>query len=136
LIIKEEEGALNKRDASEINSQVTAFEQALTEAYALIGRSNGSHFIRRIDPISTELIFNSILHSFEKLNETLLVFENKKIEWKSENTLDHMSKCINLTENLFTKIDTASNLLKGTLLSLNMRKNKIIPVIRDKIEKK
>ncbi|MBI2107181.1 two pore domain potassium channel family protein [Candidatus Woesearchaeota archaeon] len=136
LMVKGEEGNLSKRDANEVNSQATAFEQALTEAYALIVRPSSSHFIRNIDPINTELIFNSILLSFEKLNETLNLFEQKNIDWKSESTLNHMKKCINLTETLFTKIDITSIIPEETLLIINNRKNKILPAVKDKIEKK
>ncbi len=131
LLTKGEENVLKKGDINEIESQVTAFEHALTEAFMLINRSRDNQFIKKIDQINSEIIFNSILHSFEKLYEVMIVFDNHKVEWKSESTKKHIIKCISLNEDIFTKAEKI--LLKETLMSLNIRKEKIILNIKNKI---
>ncbi len=133
LLTKGEENALKKGDANDVEGQVTAFEHALTEAYMLISRSSNSQFIKNIGQVNSEIIFNSILHSFEKLYEVIIVFEHHKIEWNSELTKKHIIKCISLNDDIFTKAETEKTLLKETLIDMSIRKEKIISNIKSKI---
>lgn len=136
IIVKIEAKDIQKREISGIYIYFSSLEDSLSETFNLIERSDkNKHFIKNIDPVSAELIFNSILTSFEKLNELLSIMNQNKIEWKTELTTDLINRCLGITESLFNELDPSA-IRKGIINDLNSRKNKVIAMIKSSIDNK
>ncbi len=135
IIIKIEEGSIRKRELNNAYFYVSSLEDALNETFALFTRDK-SHFIKDVDPVNTELIFGSILSSFEKLNELLILINKYEIEWRSEITATFIDKCILINEDLFRNLNLSQNLRKETITDLNARKSKVVESIKSELKNK
>jgi hypothetical protein len=132
IIIKIEEDKVRKREISDIYIYISSFEDVLSESSTLMGKKDAHYFKKVIDPLNTELIFNSILSSFEKLHELMAVMNQGKIDWKRSINLNLIENCIKLNENLFSNLNSSKGMLEEDIVAeLNSRKKEII----DKINK-
>lgn len=130
IISRVEEGAARKREIKEIYVYISAFEDVLNETSSLMEKPKNKHFTKRIDPVSAELIYNSIVQSFEKINEFIAVMNLNKIEWKRELTITFINRCIEINEILFEKLNSSKGLMEKTLADLNTRKKEAIIAIK------
>lgn len=131
VINKVEENSLRKRELNDIYVYASSFEDALNEIDSLVGTSSQHYFKKVLDPLNTELLFNSILNSFEKLNELIIVLNQSKPEWRREITLDLINRCISLNDTLFAKLNISKNLAEKTMSDINSHKSKVIDMIRN-----
>ncbi len=136
MINKIEGKIISKRELNNLCIYLSSMEDTLNEVLALIRRPSTNHFIKNIDPVDTELIFNSILSSFNKLYELLTIMEEHKIEWRTGLTVSCIGKCIEVTEELFRKLDDLKNLMKPTVTEFNLRKSEIIEKINKVVSRK
>ena len=109
------------------------FERTMSETFAMMGKQSSSQFLKNIDPVNTELIFNSLLSSFEKLHELIDLLEQHKVDWKNNASLTLVSQCLLLNDNLFKKLETSSKLLKETTLDLQTQKGTLHSIILSKL---
>lgn len=136
IISKVEDGSVRKREIASIYLYFASFEDSLNETLTLIGKTGNEHFIKKIDIINAELIFNSILNSFEKINELISEMNHHKIEWKTEMAVDLINLCLIINEDLFKRLDYLKDLRKETLEDLVSRRDKIKESIKSGIGKK
>lgn len=134
IINKIEENSIRKREINDIYIYISSLEDVLNEIITLIATSNKNNFKKVLDPLNTELLFNSILHSFEKLNELINTLNQHKLEWKSNLTLDLIRRCISLNDALFAKLDSSKYLTDKLITDLNAQKNKLVALIKNGIE--
>lgn len=130
VINKIEEGSLRKRELNDIYIYISSFEDILNEVGSLMGTSSGNYFKKVLDPLSTELLFNSILSSFEKMNELITILNQAKSEWRRDITLDLINRCISINDLLFGKLNSSKNVSEKTIIDLNSQKNKVVEMIR------
>lgn len=130
---KIEENHFHKRDTSEININLSSFEHILTEIFALVSKSPEHQFIKNLDPVNAGLILNSVITSFEKVHELIILLDQHKIQWRSDAILTLIRKNILLTEELFIKMNASHAMTKGISNDVNTRKNKIISQIKGKL---
>lgn len=133
---KIEEGTIKNRSIDNIYIHISSFEDILNEIYNLIDKPEDKRLIKSIDPINIELIFNSIMSSFETLNELIIVMTQHKIEWKREINIKLIDHCIDVNETLFSKLNSLKNLSRQTILDLNEQKNKVISAIKNELNVK
>ena len=133
IMSKIEEHRFQKRDTSEININLSSFEHILTETYALVRRSPNNQFIKNLDPVNAGLILNSIITSFEKVNELFTLLDQHKLQWRSDATITLTRKIILLTDELFGKINTSNIMTMSISQDVNTRKNKIVSQIKGKL---
>jgi len=133
IINKIEEHSIKKREINDIYVYISSLEDILNEILSLISTSKKNYFKKVIDPINTELLFNSIIHSFEKLNELMHLLDENKLDWKREVTLDLINRCISLNNTLFDKLNVSKNLAEKTAIDLNAHKNKVIEMIKNRL---
>ena len=126
IITKVEEGDMKKREVSDIYTYISSFEDILNEIIILFNRQHSNHFTKKLDNVSTELILNSIMHSFDKINELITTMKEHKIEWKRDIVVALIKKCISLDEELFSNVIYFKNITDKTLGDIIIRKNKII----------
>ncbi len=135
LLIKIEEGSASKRDMSTLSTHLSSLEHALTETFVIIGRKPTHGFIKNVDAVNTELIFNSILHSLEKLQELIALLQQHAVEWKIELNTLLLSNCLALTENLFSKLVSSRSLSKGKAADLVAQKTALVSSLQSAMER-
>ncbi len=82
------------------------------------------------DHLDLELIINSVIHSFEKVQELTRNLNEHKVEWKREVTLNFINKCMGLNASLFEKVNPAGQLTQKALADLQEKKKKMVEGIR------
>ena len=131
VITKIEDGSIRKREISDVYMYLSPFEDILNEILVLTEKSDTNGFTKRIDPTNTELLLNSSLSSFEKINELVLTLNINKIDWRREVTLMFINKCIELNEELFSKTSASKIIPEKIMSELNSRKKGIIAAIKN-----
>lgn len=135
LSSKLEEKTLRKNEVREAYVFISSFEDILREILILLDRPIDTEFIKNLDPVSTELIFSSVVHSFEKLNEFFRSLDESGFEWKRDITLEFIQKCIVLDDKLFARLEKTS-VLDKTIAELTVRNSKAITDLRGLMEEK
>lgn len=113
IIAKTEEGTIKKREISEMYHYLSFFEDTLKEIEKILEQEKKSSYTKKIDPVSIELIYISILDSFEKLSELLNLLELNNKEWKKEITITLIKRGLEQNSNITEQIK-AKNLLVNT----------------------
>ncbi|MBI2523366.1 hypothetical protein HYW19_03180 [Candidatus Woesearchaeota archaeon] len=106
----------------------------MDETDRLIGKLINNQFIKSIDVVNLELLYDRIATSFEKMDELFLALENAKFEWKTDTLITHLSKCISINEQLFIKLTSSAQLPKETIYDINKRNDNIISILKNKIK--
>lgn len=133
IIMKIEDGSFKKREIDNLYFYVSSFEDILNEILDFMSKPMSNRFVKSIDPVTTELIFNAVISSFKKLNELITSLEYHNIEWKREITLTLIQNSIRTTDNLFVKLNLSKNLMQQTLKDLNSLKNDVVGELKKKI---
>lgn len=134
IIDKIENNIIRKRDISDIYIYLSSFADILNEVLSLTGNQNkNDHFKKILDSLNTELIFNSILNSFEKLDELIILFNHNKFEWKRDITINLINACIKINESLFNRLNISNILHQKTLADLNIQKNKLMDTLKSNL---
>lgn len=130
-----EDGVAKKREIHDLTIYLASVEDVLTEAHSIFEKTDKSKFLKKIDPINTELIFNSVLTSFERLNELLMLMNNKKKEWRREPIMVKLERCIAANELLYTKLTPNRGLPKKAINDIITANDKTIASIRAEMTK-
>ena len=91
IISRIEDDSIRKREVNEYYSLFSTFEDTLIDVRAIIGRKGD--FVKSPDPLSAELLLNSIANSFDKLKELIDISDEKELEWKREITVGIVKRC-------------------------------------------
>ena len=127
-------GTSKKREISDIYIHISALEDSLNDIMSLFAKSGNKHFTKEVDSLNAELILNSIISSFEKLDELVNLMNSRKIEWKREIAVNLMNKCISTNEKIFDRIISSKNLNDKTMAEIKSRKNKAVEILQKGIE--
>lgn len=130
IISRIEENEIKKREINDLYTYVSSFEDILREVYVLLHKSDGSQYTKALDPLNAEVVINSVINSFEKLNELIVVMDQNKIEWRREVTTHLMYKCINLNQEIFDILNSNKMLSEKTMMDMNAHKSKAIDLLR------
>jgi hypothetical protein len=136
IISRIEEGAPRKRDINTIYIHFSSFEDTLRETLTIMEKPTDKNFIKGVDPVNMELIYNSIINSFEKINELIGVFNISRIEWRTDLNIKLTEECISIDEKLFGKLNLSEKIMQNTINDLNSRKNIAISQLRAELHKK
>ena len=126
IITRIEETRIRKREIDDIYVDISSFEDILNEVINIIHRQEKNHFTKVIDSVNTELILNSVLNSFEKLNELIEMMNQNKLEWKRDITIDLVNRCISLNDKLFGIATSQKNMPDKVLNNITTSKNDIV----------
>ena len=131
IITKVEEGSVSKREINDLYTYISTLETTLNEVSLFFGKTSKNIFAKSVDPLNTELIFNSIIHSFNKLEELINVLKYFKVEWKRDVTIEMINKCINVNEKLFEQLNASKILPEKNIIGLNSQKRRVVNSIKD-----
>jgi len=134
IINKIEENSIRKREINDMYIYISSLEDILNDITSLIDISGKSEFKKVLDTLSTELLFNSIINSFEKLNELITLLNQNKSDWRRDITINLINRCISITDTLFAKLNSSKNLTEKTITDLNIQKNKITEMIKSSLK--
>jgi hypothetical protein len=132
LIVKVDEQNVQKNNFKNIGNSFLNLEDTLSEIFVLFNKKNKNYFSKKVDNISTELIFNSIISSFERIDELLSLLETKKLHFEKEKSFLTIKKCFLLVDPIFNNLNTL-NLSQETIIELNSRKEEIFSKLRAKV---
>ncbi len=100
VIGRVEEGRAKKRELQELYMHITLLEDTLSQIEEYFKKSRG-RFSKSIDPLNSQLIFNSIDSSFRKLTELLKACEESKLDWKRDVTVTLIRNCLKKYETIW-----------------------------------
>ena len=135
VIINIEERVIRRKEINNLYTYLSSLEDTLHETFILMIKPSERSFIKKIDPVNTELIINSILNSFEKIYELLVIINSKKLQWKTDVFNDLINKCIMINESLFNKLNSSKNVMKESIEDFNIRKNDIMNRMKEQLSK-
>ena len=130
-----EEKRLSKREAYNIYIYIYTLQDGLDETLAIVDRQEDHHFIKNLDTMNAELIFNSMISCYEKFQELIIAMNKENIEWRTEPTVKLMHECVHKTDTLFKKLEKLK-LPPLILLDMEERKAGLFPKLHAELEKK
>ncbi len=133
IISKIEERTIKKREIENIYIHLSSFEDIMNEVLNLINKPEDQRLAKGIGPVNTGLIFNSVLSSFETVNELIIVMEKHDLEWKRDINLKFIEQCLVANDKLFEKLNLSKDLMKQTVNDLNEHKNEITKLVKDQL---
>jgi len=135
LLEKMEDKSVLKREISDLYVYLSSFEDALHEIHALMSGSAKSHYKKVLDPLNTEVLYNSVLQSFEKLNEFIHQANFNKLEWRREINIEMIHKCLIVNEALFERLMGHRNIPEKIRSDLMSKKKQQIELIKSELPK-
>lgn len=120
-----EDKSLKKGEINELYTYISSLEDILTEIYTILEQKGITDYIKGMDSLNTELIFNSIQQSFEKINEMILVLDENKIVWRREVTIGFIRRGLELNKLLVEKVSKSQVLNRKCLMTLQKRSQKV-----------
>jgi hypothetical protein len=126
IMTKIDDNTLTKREVLSLHIYISSLEDSLNETYILTGKNHKHDFIKGIDPVNAELVFNSVISSYEKMNELITLLDSKKIEWVTDLNKDLLNKCFAITDKSFKRLDEEELVRKETVKDLKTRKERVI----------
>jgi potassium channel LctB len=115
-----------------VNGYLTTLDYTVTEIKLAIDSNKSNKYTKTLDPISTEILFNSTLNSFEKVDELLAALTKEKVDWKKDISVGLLSKCTLSNDSLFNSLEYAG-LKEETARDLISRKEEIKEKLRNQI---
>jgi len=105
LVVKAEENTLKSRDFEMAESYIYSLRDVLEEILSVLFKTKrNSLFVKKLDPVNSELIFNSVLNSFSKLNELFELANENKVKYGDKISIDLVGNCVKLCENIFVNV--------------------------------
>ncbi|MEI7961668.1 MAG: potassium channel family protein [archaeon] len=129
IITAIEDKSFKENDLKNVNGYLSSFDYALAEIKSELDSNIINKYTKNIDYVNTEILFNSILSSFEKFVELLELLDKTKIVWKKEISIGLATKCLASNDKLFESLKN-SGLKNETIHGLETRKR----VIKDKLK--
>ena len=123
-----------RRVINNVDFYLVYLENIFQESSYLVVKNNKGRFIKQLDPVNTEIIFNSLLQSLEKLHELILVLDHYKIRWKSDSNIEMIKKYLLINEELFERLNNSKDMIRHSLEDLNQRKDKVTRAILNQLK--
>ncbi len=135
IINKIEDNTLPRREFNDIHAYFIPFEDALGETYFLLERATKSSFVKSIDPLNTELILNSVLSSFEKINELMSLVFDKKLDGRKETSISVLGRCMLITEKVFNDAKMTKEIGEKKFIDLENQKKEMLETLKKNLER-
>ncbi len=134
IITRIEEKTITSNEICHMYIDLSSFEATLHEVHSFFKRRTRHYFTKKIDPINTELIFNSVLQSFQKIDEILSELNEKKLKWKREITLRTINKCLKTNKLLLECLEKTKNIPKDYVDGYTSDSKDTIKSIKKKLQ--
>ena len=132
VISKIEDKSFVKRDIVIVNSNLPSLRDILIEIKDLSKKDKkNSMFLRTMDSVTTELLFNSVISSLDKLDELFDLLKSKGFAHKELVHIESINDSLEIIDSLFNdlpviiKKDTVNDLIKRKEASVERLRKKI-----------
>ena len=133
LIEKVEAKMFSVTDISDLYNNLSSLEDTLLRAKALLKNDNNS-FTKDISLQQVELIFNSMVQSFEKLKELLILLGFGGHKWKQDLSVTLLKRCVQLNHSFFEKSKVFKELPRKIRADLKQKNMLILSSIEEEIK--
>ncbi len=134
LLPRIEEKTITKRELHDLYIYIAPLVDTLHEIEQIVEKPDEDVvFTKVVDPVNTELIFSSIIHSFEKLHELIVALNHTKQEWRHDITLGMIHKVIQSNKVLFEKVMGVDIIPQQKMNDLNSQNEKIMAQIAESL---
>ena len=113
IITHVEAGTIDKREVYELYVYIHSIETVLEEMLPIVSPEGKHIFTKVIDPVSTELLVNSALQSFERLLELMSTLSKSSLQWKRPVTIATIKRCVSLNRQFFSKVIVSQKKIPG-----------------------
>ena len=108
LIHKVENKNITQREIDDLWIQLTTFDTALVDMDKLLcplarkdeTANYGYQYYKKVEGIRLELLFNSLRHSLDKLQELLFLFNQQKLRWQNTTVIKSINTDLKLVTNM------------------------------------
>ena len=124
--------SITSSEIKDLYINFSSLEDVLNEVLSLTSKNRVSYFIKGITSVHAELILNSLILSFQKIDSLLLDLKNSKKEWKSELTDKHLHACLQKLDEFFNSVESKAILPDKEVSDFIVQKNEVVDNIRKK----
>lgn len=117
---------IRTREVNDLYIQISLLEDTLSEIQQIMSQRKNNMFIKGIDPLNAELLFNSTNTSFSKLSELLKVLNQENRDWKRNITVNMINRCIKLYDKLYLVLEKTKTIDSNAKKELNERKKNVV----------
>ncbi len=113
VITHVEAGTVDKREVHELYVYIHSLETVLEEMLPMLSQDGKHIFTKVIDPMSSELLINSVIQSLERLVELLNALSKSTLAWKRPITIATIKRCLSLNRQLFSQLIVSEKKIVG-----------------------
>ncbi|MDP3698105.1 MAG: potassium channel family protein [Nanoarchaeota archaeon] len=113
IITHVEASTVDKREVHELYVYIHSLETVLEEMLPMLSQDGKHIFTKVIDPMSSELLINSVMQSLERLVELLNTLSKSTLAWKRPITIATIKRCLSLNRQLFSQLIVSQKKLAG-----------------------
>ncbi|MBS3131903.1 two pore domain potassium channel family protein [Candidatus Woesearchaeota archaeon] len=135
MISSIEEKKIKKREIGDIYIYLSQFEDSLNEITDIVEEPEKSTFKMNIDSLNAELIFSSIIQSFERINELLLIMKSEGIDWKRDINVFLINKCSDRATVIRDKLASKHSIPEKNLSDMSLQLKSIMDMIKADVPK-
>lgn len=135
FISRMEEGHLKKRSFNDLYRNLASFEENLLRIRTLIPEDDVHGFKKRPEEEDIEILLNSILNSFEKIDELAKTKPASGFSFNCGTVLKHTNNSIRICESIFDRADKSRLIRQDIMEGFSLRKEKIMSSLNAEIEK-
>ena len=126
---------IKKREIGDIYIYLSQFEDSLNEITDIVEEPEKSTFKMNIDSLNAELIFSSIIQSFERINELLLIMKSEGIDWKRDINVFLINKCSDRATVIRDKLASKHSIPEKNLSDMSLQLKSIMDMIKADVPK-
>ncbi|MFH0978109.1 MAG: potassium channel family protein [Candidatus Woesearchaeota archaeon] len=130
---KIEDKSIHKREINDLYVYLSSLEDTLNDMLALLGGPGKSRFKKSLDPLNSEVLFNSVLQSFEKIIELINNANQNKLEWRREINVEMLNKCMLVNESLFARLKSSHNVADKIVNDFVNKKNSLTEQLKKEL---
>ena len=134
FIARLEEGTLKKRSFNDLYRNLASFEENLMRVRTVIPEDAGHDFKKKLEEEDIEILLNSVLNSFEKIDELAKVKSNSEFRLNSGTAIKHISASINICDSIFQRANQSKLLRPEIMEGFSSRKEQLITSLKAEIE--
>jgi hypothetical protein len=129
-----EDGSIRPGKLEDIEVYLSSFKFTLDEVYLLFSNGNSSDFIKKLDSLNAEVLFNNIIASIEKINILYFLLNSKKIHVAGENSKS-INECLKISDKILQSIGATAVLSTTSFNDATAHYSKVRETLIDLIEK-
>lgn len=130
-----EEGTLNKRSFNDLYRNLASFEENLLRVRTVLPEDDLHGFKKRPEEEDIEILLNSILNSFEKIDELAKTKPSSGFSFNCGTVLKHANASIKICDSIFERVNKSRLLSPDMMEGFSSRKEKLMGSLKAEIER-